>query len=278
MGVVVRGKAQVSMNLTDFEQTPIARVFEFVKREAARHGVVPVSSEIVGLIPKKALEEAAEWFLQIENFDSSLILENRLAAVIGGKAAVGGIRSGVEPFIEQLAAPIATPGGGSASAAAGAMAAALANMVASMSRGKKAHQQYEQQLSDAISRLSRIREDLKAGIELDAASYGEVIKAYKDAKTAVPEIGERMIADALKNATRVPLNIAQQAYEVLQLIESLKPITHKKMWSDLAVASSLARTAITGGLANVEINLQELKDEAFKTEMHTAISGLKAGN
>src|SRR5437016_2637897 len=72
-GFPVRGLAQVSMNLTDFEQTPIARVFEYVKREAARHGVAPVSSEIVGLIPKKALEQAAEWFLQVENFESSMI-------------------------------------------------------------------------------------------------------------------------------------------------------------------------------------------------------------
>ncbi|MGA6983848.1 MAG: glutamate formimidoyltransferase, partial [Candidatus Sulfotelmatobacter sp.] len=80
-GFLVRGHAQVSMNLTDFEQTPVHRVFEMVKREAARYGVAPMSSEIVGLIPKKALEQAAEWFLQVENFDSSLILENRLAAV-----------------------------------------------------------------------------------------------------------------------------------------------------------------------------------------------------
>src|SRR5438477_7573419 len=96
-GFLVRGMAQVSMNLTDFEQTPIHRAFEFVKREAARYGVVPVSSEIVGLIPKQALEQAAEWFLQVENFDSSLILENRLAAVMGGKMAPGdpsvGLRS-----------------------------------------------------------------------------------------------------------------------------------------------------------------------------------------
>src|ERR1700745_2644458 len=73
-GFLVRGMAQVSMNLTDFERTPITRVVETVKREAARYGVLPVSSEIVGLIPKKALEQAAEWFLQVENFDSSLIL------------------------------------------------------------------------------------------------------------------------------------------------------------------------------------------------------------
>jgi glutamate formiminotransferase/formiminotetrahydrofolate cyclodeaminase len=278
MGVLVRGLAQVSMNLTDFEQTPIARVFEFVKREAARYGVMPVSSEIVGLIPKRALEEAAEWFLQIENFDSSLILENRLATVTGGKVAVGGIRPGVEPFIEQLAAPTATPGGGSASAAAGAMAAALGGMVAGMSRGKKAYQQYERELTDAMAHLNRLREELKASIELDAASYSQVMKAYKDAKTSAPEVGERMISDALKNATRVPLGVAQKSHEVREVVELLKPITSKNMWSDLAVASSLARTGIEGGLANVEINLQELKDETFKAEMLGAVSRIKTSN
>src|SRR5882757_8296463 len=181
-GFLVRGLAQVSMNLTDFEQTPIHRVFEYVKREAARYGVIPVSSEIVGLIPKKALEQAAEWFLQVENFDSSLILENRLAAVISGKMAVGGLRAGVEPFIEQLAAPTATPGGGSAAAASGAMAAALGGMVAGMSRGKKAYLQYERELSDAIARLANLREELKAAIDGDAESYDAVMKAYKTAK------------------------------------------------------------------------------------------------
>src|ERR1700741_288233 len=172
-GFLVRGMAQVSTNLTDFEQTPIHRVFEYVKREAARYGAVPVSSEIVGLIPKKALEEAAEWFLQIENFDSSLILENRLAAVMGGKMVVGGLRAGIEPFVEQLAAPTATPGGGSAAAAAGGMAAGLAHMVAAMSRGKKAYVQYEQQLSEAIAQLATLREDLKSAVDEDANAYAE---------------------------------------------------------------------------------------------------------
>src|SRR5512146_2493790 len=181
LGIPVRGLAQVSMNLTDTDQTPVARVFEFVKREAARYGAVPTGSEIVGLIPKKALEDAAEWFLQVENFDSSLILENRLAAIMSGKAAVGGLRAGVEPFVEQLAAPTATPGGGSAAAAAGAMAAGLAHMVAALSRGKKNYLQYERELSDAIARLAQLREELKAAIDADAASYDAVVKAYKAA-------------------------------------------------------------------------------------------------
>ncbi|HTW60093.1 MAG TPA: glutamate formimidoyltransferase [Terriglobales bacterium] len=262
-GFLVRGLAQVSMNLTDFEQTPIHRVFEMVKREAARYGVTPVSSEIVGLIPKKALEQAAEWFLQVENFDSSLILENRLAAVMGGKLAVGGLRAGVEPFIEQLAEPIATPGGGSASAASAAMAAGLATMVASMSRGKKAYLHFESQLSAAIARLTPLREELKAAIDADAESYNSVMKAYKQAKTIDEKAAEGLIDAALKEATSVPLSVAEKAHEIVQITQSLEPITNPNMKSDLTTAMALARAAVTGALANVEINLASLKDEAF---------------
>jgi glutamate formiminotransferase/formiminotetrahydrofolate cyclodeaminase len=261
-GFLVRGLAQVSMNLTDFEQTPVHRVFEMVKREAARYGVTPVSSEIVGLIPKKALEQVAEWFLQVENFDSSLILENRLAAVMSGKAAVGGLRAGVEPFIEQLAAPTATPGGGSAAAAAGAMAAGLAGMVASMSRGKKAYLQYEAYLSAAIGRMGALREELKAAIDADAESYDAVMKAYKQAKID-PGNADALIDASLKLATGVPLGVAEKAHEVAQITEGLFAISNPNMKSDLTTALALARAAITGALANVEINLASIKDQGF---------------
>ena len=273
-GFLVRGLAQVSMNLTDFEQTPVHRVFEMVKREAARYGVTPVSSEIVGLIPKKALEQAAEWFLQVENFDSSLILENRLAAVMSGKVAVGGLRAGVEPFVEQLAAPTATPGGGSAAAAAGAMAAGLATMVASMSRGKKAYLQYEAELSVAIGRLGPLREELKAAVDADAASYDAVMRAYKQAK-ADPAGADALIDRALKLATGVPLGVAEKAHEVVRITQSLFAITNPNMKSDLTTAQALAGAAITGALANVEINLASLKDQAFAGEVRKRIESIK---
>ena len=269
-GFLVRGLAQVSMNLTDFEQTPIYRVFEFVKREAARYGVTPVSSEIVGLIPKKALEQAAEWFLQVENFDSSLILENRLTAVMTGKMAIGGLRAGVEPFIEQVAAPTATPGGGSAAAAAGAMAAGLASMVASMSRGKKAYLQYESELNEAIARLGQLREELKSAIDADAESYNVVMKAYKSAKesdrNAEANDGDATISSALKQATSVPLGVAEKAVEVSEIATKLKPITNPNMKSDLMTAIALAKAALEGALANVEINLDSLKKDSPKDD------------
>ncbi len=262
MGIPVKGLAQVSMNLTDTDQTPIARVFEYVKREAARYGVMPLSSEIVGLIPKKALEDAAEWFLQVENFDSSLILENRLSAVMGGKLAVGGLRAGVEPFIEQLAAPTAVPGGGSAAAAAGAMAAGLASMVAGMSRGKKAYSQYEPELSEALAKLEALREELKSAIDADSESYKSVVAAYKAAKDS--KDGDVMISAALKGATEVPLAVVEKAKQVEQIVETLRPITNPKMASDLTTATALANAAAYGALANVAINLEPMTDKTFE--------------
>lgn len=273
MGVGVRGLAQVSMNLTDTDQTPIARVFEYVKREAARYGVMPLSSEIVGLIPKKALEDAAEWFLQIENFDSSLILENRLAGVMSGKMAVGGLRAGVEPFVEQLAAPTAAPGGGSASAAAGAMAAGLGGMVAGMSRGKKAYLQHEPELSEAIRRLAEIREELKAAIDADAASFNEVMAAFRKVKEGPGAQGE--VDAALKKATNIPLSVAERAREVRTILDSLRPITNPKMASDVTVGLALANAAMEGALANVEINLGDLKDEAFVADVRQRLAAVK---
>jgi formiminotetrahydrofolate cyclodeaminase len=195
---------------------------------------------------------------------------------MGGKVAVGGLRAGIEPFIEQLAAPTATPGGGSASAAAGAMAAGLAAMVAGMSRGKKAYLQYESQLSDAIAQLARLREELKAAIDADAESYNSVMRAYKDAKASDGAASDQLIDSALKLATSVPLGVAEKTREVAKVIEALKPISNPNMASDLTVAAALARAGIEGALANVEINLQSLKDERFISETRKRAAGLRA--
>ena len=188
--------------------------------------------------------------------------------------AVGGIRAGVEPFIEQLAAPTATPGGGSAAAAAGSMAAALGAMVATMSRGKKAYAQYEGQLSDAISRLSQLREDLKTSIDADAESFKQVMAAYKKAKESASADG--IVDSALKHATDVPLNVAEKAREVLRILDSLGPITSPNMKSDLFTGAAMARAAIEGALSNVEVNLESLKDAEFTNQARIRAKALRA--
>jgi formiminotetrahydrofolate cyclodeaminase len=145
------------------------------------------------------------------------------------------------------------------------MAAGLATMVASMSRGKKAYVQYERELSEAISRLSLFREELKAAIDADAESYNAVMSAYKKAKDSAAADG--IVDSALKQATSVPLSVAQRARELLTIIEKLGPITNPNMKSDLTTAVALARAAIEGALANVEINLESLKDTEFATQV-----------
>jgi formiminotetrahydrofolate cyclodeaminase len=143
-------------------------------------------------------------------------------------------------------------------------------MVAGMSRGKKAFVQYELQLSDAIARLAEIREELKAAIDADAASFSEVMASFKKLKEnpeAQPEVDA-----AMKKATLIPLTVADRAREVRKILESLRPITNPKMASDLTVGIALARSAVEGALANVEINLGDLQDDEFVADVRKRIA------
>ena len=125
-GFLVEGQAQVSMNLTNYRKTPIARVVETIRREAARYGCAITKSELVGLTPQDALIDAAQWYLQLDMFESHQILENKLREALSGQP------KSIIPnaFLEATAAGSATPGGGAVAALAGALSAALAGMVA----------------------------------------------------------------------------------------------------------------------------------------------------
>jgi formiminotetrahydrofolate cyclodeaminase len=146
-------------------------------------------------------------------------------------------------------------------------------MVASMSRGKKAYLQYEAQLSAAIARLGTLREELKAAVNADAESYDAVMKAYKLAKTDLAG-GDALVDAALKLATGVPLGVAEKAHDVGSITESLFAISNPNMKSDLTTARALAGAAITGALANVEINLGSLKDEVFAAAVRTRVGAI----
>src|ERR1700737_705834 len=185
MGVELKARnlAQVSINLTDFEQTPMHRVYELVKREAERYGAMPVGSEIVGLVPKKAVEMAAEYYLQLENFSPSQIFENKLQAALSGApmeaAKDGALASVARPFLGAVAAPSATPGGGSVSAFAAALAAALGQMVARLSRKQKTQAAHVDKLSEHLEAMRKSTDELAHAIDRDAESYDQVMKAFK---------------------------------------------------------------------------------------------------
>ena len=239
MGVPLasRNLAQVSMNLTDFEQTPIHRVFEAVRAEAARYGAAIVGSEIVGLIPKRALEMTAEWYLQVENFHPSLVLENRLAEAT--------TVDGLNEFLDELAAPTATPGGGSAAAAAAAMAASLGAMVCGLAK-------LPTEAFDAD------RKFFAEAVKRDAASYEAVRAAYKRPKDERAPYVEQ----ALHEAAKVPLEVAEAAAGLRERLRTLAATAPAKFGSDVETARGLAQAGIDGALANVRINIESMKDES----------------
>jgi len=250
MGVMLgsRNLAQVSINLTDFEQTPLHLVFETVRREAERYGVPVVGSEIVGLIPRKAIELAAEYFLRAENFSPQLVLENRIADAVAA-------RGGLPEFLDALAAGTATPGGGSAAAAAAAMGAALGAMVSRLAK-----------LDPAA--FEDDRAFFTAAVERDAAAFQDVMTAHRRPKN------ERapFVEEALHGAALVPLEVLERAAALNARLEKLD--VPARFASDLAVAKALTAAAKTGALENVRINLESMEDAAFKSSVEARLSAV----
>ena len=282
MGVDLKARnlAQVSINLTDYENTPMHRVYEMVKREAARYGVMPVGSEIVGLVPKKALEMAADFFLQLENFSPSQVFENKLSAVLTGTPVESKdvkFATLAQPFLNAVAEPTATPGGGSVSAFAAASAAALGRMVAGLARKKKSQILHIDKLSDHLDALRRIGDEFTAAIDRDADSYDAVTAAFKLPSSTPVEIETRNAAIELatKGASEVPMEVASMSVDLLDRLVQLEAISPASMKSDLLVARLMAAAGANGALANVEINLDSLRDPSYVTAMRSKVDELR---
>jgi glutamate formiminotransferase len=271
MGVDLRARnlAQVSMNLTDFEQTPIHKVFETVKREAERLGVGIVGSEIVGLVPRRAIEMTAEFYLQVENFSPAQVLENRLEESLDGAAGTGtaSLAALALPFIDSVANPAPAPGGGSVAALAGSLGAALGQMVAGISLKKKSLAAHAQPLADLAEQLRRASHSLAEGIDRDAASFESVLAAHRQPRGTAEEQDGRSqaIQQALKGAVNAPLEIARNAAEVFEMLGQLEPLAGPSMLSDVRVGRMMAATAVRGALENVAINLGSITDADFSS-------------
>ncbi len=281
-GFLVEGKAQVSMNLTDFTKTPIARVQEMVRREAERYGARITHSELVGLIPQRALVDAAQWYLQLDNLKPDMVLESRL---------VNAAPEPVSPtaFIDQLAAGTATPGGGAAAAFAGGMAAALVAMVSRLTIDKKKYAAVKDRLLTVLARAEELRATLTAGVAEDSAAFEAVMAAYALPKDTDPQLEARRaaIAAAYRVATDTPLRAARAAAEVAKLAQTAAEVANINALSDAASGAHLARAAVIAAAHNVRINARELSDvpeadgwlaevDALQTEAEAAVAAVEA--
>jgi glutamate formiminotransferase/formiminotetrahydrofolate cyclodeaminase len=288
MGVdlAAKGMAQVSMNLTDFETTPIAVVFDAVRQEAAARGAEVVESEIVGLAPRRALEDAAIHYLKLKEFKASAILENRLAEVLeaaGGKPESVGAASSIPrlgimaaPLLEAVAAETPTPGGGSVAAHSVAMAAALGEMVCRLTLKKKSLAAHHDAVDQALGRLAFLRRRMTEAMDRDAASYEAVMAAMRMPRSTGEEQAarQRAIEEASKTAALVPLETAEAAAETAALVESLHSRTLPQAASDLAVALRLAEAGRQGAVENVRVNLPAIQDQDWIRQVEARLQRL----
>ncbi len=259
-----RGIVQVSMNLVDYEKTSLHHAFEAVRREAKAFGVSIAGSEIVGLIPQAALDRAATYYLQIENFAHGVVLENRIEAARRAKGEAETVRD----FVAEVASSEPSPGGGAAAAHTAALGAALGEMIAHLTAGREKYSDVETEVRDALAELKPLRARLEVAAHDDATSFGRVVEARRLPQTNVNEKLERLseIEAALKGAATVPLEVAGVSVQVLELLETLAEIGNPNALSDAATGAQLALAAVASARYNVLVNTAEIEDEEFAME------------
>jgi glutamate formiminotransferase/formiminotetrahydrofolate cyclodeaminase len=268
--IAERHRAQVSMNLTDYRITPVHRALEAVRREAQRYGVGIEESEIVGLVPEDALFDAAEYYLQLHAFDRGGVLERKVRQSDSTPAV-----ESLAAFTARLAARTPTPGGGSASAAAAAMAAALGEMVLAYSVDPA---RPDPELEAASVALAEGRRTLLDLVEKDAQSYEAVRLARKSRKAHPGAAEESAYVEALRQAAEVPLMTARLATSLAHALVGVQSRTKAALASDLTTAIALFHAGAQGALANVEINLIDLRAAQVPTaSLESEVARLRAG-
>jgi glutamate formiminotransferase/formiminotetrahydrofolate cyclodeaminase len=264
LGFEVDGQAQVSMNLVDTEKTPLHQAYDMVKMEAEARGVTPTWSELVGLVPERALFEAAARHVRLKNFSPDMVLERKVRSAISGGESLS-------EFVGSVASPSPTPGGGSVAAHAGALAAALAQMVAGLTVGKKKYAAVDAEMRELAVRAAGLGNALAGLVARDASAYAVVAAAYK-----LPAEGEAQqrdkaakVDEALLHAAEVPLETARACAEVAELALAVAERGNTNAASDAGVAALLAEAGCVGASYNVRINVNSLGDKSRGSALAT---------
>ncbi len=184
----------------------------------------------------------------------------------------------ITDFLQKTAAGTPVPGGGSISALSAALGAGLTEMVANLTIAKKGYEAVENQMQEVAQTVQNLRKKLVTEVDKDSNAYKDVLAAFKLPKTTEDEKEQRTqaIQNAMKNAARVPLGVAYDALQVMDLAEKVIRNGNRNAVSDGAVGTMMARTAVLGALFNVKINLASVKDRVFVEEMMGEVNKLES--
>jgi len=285
------GVAQISINLTNINKTPVHIAFDECCAKATARGIRVTGSELVGLIPLKAMLDAGKYFLQKQQrsigvsenelikiavkslgldeltpFNSQeRIIEYLLADLADSKL----VNMKLNAFADETASESPAPGGGSIAAYVGALGASLATMVANLSSHKKGWDERWEEFSNWASKGQQVKDELIKLVDADTAAFNKIMEAFALPKTTDEEKVKRTnrIQEATKNAIEIPFKVMQTAAAAMPIVQAMATIGNPNSVSDAGVAALCIRSAVMGAFMNVRINAGSYNDKNYVTEI-----------
>ena len=285
------GVAQISMNLTNIEVTPVHKAFDEVCTKANERGIRVTGSELVGLIPLKAMLDAGKYFLRkqqrsvgvsekelikiaiksmgLDELGPFIPEERIIEYLLKDKAACKLVRMSLTDFADETASESPAPGGGSISAYVGALGASLAGMVANLSSHKKGWDNRWEEFSDWAEKAQQYKNELINLVDLDTTAFNRIMESFGLPKSTDEEkaIRDKAIQDATRYAIEIPFKVMQAALNSMNLIKAMVEIGNPNSVTDAGVAALCARTAVLGAFMNVKINASGYKDKDFVVDI-----------
>jgi glutamate formiminotransferase/formiminotetrahydrofolate cyclodeaminase len=286
------GIAQVSMNLTNIEDTPLHVAFDASVEAAAKRGLRVTGSEIVGMVPKKCLVDAGRFFLRKQRWSEGASEEELIDIAIrsmglselkpfdpkekvielkieSAQQKPSLVKMNLREFCNETLSDSPAPGGGSVAALMGALGASLGGMVANLSAGKRGWDDKLEYFSDWAVKAQQLKDELLSLVDEDTSAFNKVMDAFALPKESAKEKATRSTAiqEATKHAAEVPLKVMETASKSYELLSEMADKGNPASISDVGVGALATRACIEGAALNVRINLGQLKDEKFKTAL-----------
>ncbi len=289
------GRAQVSLNLTDYKVSPPHEVLEAAREEARKRGIVVTGSEVVGVVPYEAMRRAGRYYLSrmrkstgvpvpdlmeiaVQSMGLRDVSDFQVEERVLGMPKVEGplVLRPTFDFVDEVSRETPAPGGGSVAALAGALGGALTCMVAGICAGKGEYDDQYDTLCSIAERCQGVKDALVAGVDEDTRAFDSVIEAMRMPKDTEEERETRSgaLRDGYKAATRVPLATVEQCRDALLLCRELASLADPQMISDVGTGALVAHAGAQAAAYNVRANLPHTGDEAFNDEMRGAVEAL----
>ena len=281
------GIAQLSLNLTDINVTPTHIAFDEACEKARLRGIRVTGSELVGLVPLKVMTDAADYFLKKQQRSTGISESEKIKIAVKSlglddlapfkpeeriieylireKGQYPLLEKNLKMFAEETASESPAPGGGSISAYAGSLGAALSTMVANLSANKRGWDDRWEEFSNWADKGQTFQAKLLALVDADTAAFNGIMDAYGMPKSSDSQKASRSAAiqEATKHAIEIPMQVAEIAYEAMDVAEAMAQIGNPNSITDSGVGAMCLRSAVMGAVLNARVNAGDLEDSEY---------------